>query len=281
MIHRVRITDTTSRIVAVKLVREMTGLGLKESLDLVDEKGWFSVQHDDATLGRFIDEGSRSDVTFECDPPLAASAAGSMGEFAIRYRSGPNKILAIKLVRELDPRFGLLEAKNLVEGEGLVRVGVSRAEAERIVGLFRELESVVEVFTVADAATSVSTGDPSGEFAIRYRSGPNKIGAIKLARDLDPSLGLLEAKNLIEGEGQVRVGVSAAEAERIVRLFREIGSTVDIEGTGPSGSTASGSTTSGSTARSSTSATSKPAHAATPARPATPIYGRPADDDDF
>jgi ribosomal protein L7/L12 len=163
MAHRLRVTDTTAKIMAIKLVRELTGFGLRESLDLVEAKAWFSVERDDATLARTVDEGSRSGVTFEIDPPLdaalttsAGGVAGLHGEFAIRYRSGPNKIAAIKLVRELDPRFGLYDAKTLVESEGLVRVGITAAEAERIVRLFREIESVVDIELANATSTSVS-----------------------------------------------------------------------------------------------------------------------------
>lgn len=162
MVHRVRVADTTAKIQAIKLVREITGFGLKDSLDLVEAKAFFEVDRDEATLLRIADEGTRAGVQFEFIPPLSASssvagesAGGSeqAGDFAVRYRSGPNKIHAIKLVRELHPELGLANAKDVVEQQGLIRVGLAAREAERIVGLFSEISSVVEVERISGGST--------------------------------------------------------------------------------------------------------------------------------
>jgi ribosomal protein L7/L12 len=155
MLRRVRVIDHTNKIIAVKLVREMTSLGLREALGHVEAKSWFSADFADETLNRLVDEARRTGVTIEFDPPMDVAsrsanelpiAIGIAGDYAIRYRSGPNKINAIKLTREINPNLGLKDTKDLVEGEGVIRVGVSYSEAQRIVGLFREIGSVVEVF---------------------------------------------------------------------------------------------------------------------------------------
>jgi ribosomal protein L7/L12 len=196
MARRVRVIDTTARILAVKLVRELTGLGLKESLDHVDGKTWFSVDRDDAALGAIIGDARRNGVTFEFDPPLDQTssvyalpfAIGVAGEFAIRYRSGPNKIHAIKLVRELSSEFGLKEAKDLVEGEGLVRVGISSSEADRIVGLFREIGSIVEVERVgAEAHSSLPPPSVPPPSAAPPSSTPPSGATAKLAKPARPA----------------------------------------------------------------------------------------------
>jgi ribosomal protein L7/L12 len=169
MVHRVRVVDTTMKILAVKLVREMTGLGLKDSLDRVETKAFFDVSLDDATLLSFVEDGRRGGVQFEFVPPLDASAVTSgwssmgdpTGEFAIRYRSGPNKIGAIKLARELAPELGLSHAKDIVEQQGLVIAGIVAREAERIVGLFDAIGSVVEVERSSGVGSTPSVSAPS------------------------------------------------------------------------------------------------------------------------
>ncbi len=159
MHYRIRVADTADKITAIKLVRELTGLGLKASLDLVEARAFFEADREDATLRRIVEDGARAGVRFEFDPPLdlAVTAGGDVsgrptgptGEFAIRYRSGVNKIAAIKLVRELNPELGLANARDVVEGQGLVCTGVGAAEVERILGLFAELGASVEVERVA------------------------------------------------------------------------------------------------------------------------------------
>lgn len=153
MSHQVRVVAQENKILAVKLVREMSGMGLRDSLDHVESGAYFETRCEDMSLRRMIEEGGRSGVAFEFVPPLAGVAnleggavvVGPRGEWAVRYRSGANKIPAIKLARELQPEFGLAEAKHVVEQQGLVMSGIGRDEAEQIVARFAELGSVVEL----------------------------------------------------------------------------------------------------------------------------------------
>ncbi|MDO9404166.1 MAG: ribosomal protein L7/L12 [Polaromonas sp.] len=92
-------------IVAIKLVREHTGLGLKESKDLVDR----------------YQRGDRSfdTVTFAATPDRFTGTrtvpAGSLPPDAIEAMRRGNKLEAIKLARDAHPGLGLAEAKDLVE----------------------------------------------------------------------------------------------------------------------------------------------------------------------
>ncbi|MFV8754724.1 ribosomal protein L7/L12 [Nannocystaceae bacterium ST9] len=152
MLRRVRVADASSRIHAIKQVREITGLGLKESLDLVDAKAWFEVDRDDALLSRVVDEGRAVGVRFEFNPPLAVPApvaasirvAPSSAGWAVRFRQGSNKIEAIKLVRELTG-VGLAEAKDFVERQQQFCVVHSPAEVQRVLQAFAAIGASVEV----------------------------------------------------------------------------------------------------------------------------------------
>ncbi len=166
MLRRVRVVSFESKIMAVKLVRELSGFGLKESLDHVEASAAFEVSLDDYRLRQFADQARREGVVFEFDPPIGGFTSSAFvepegGEWVVRYSSGPNKIAAIKLARELT-YLGLAEAKNIVEQCGVIRSNLSRAQADAIVAQFREIGSSVEVF----AGTSlpkpqVSTPSPS------------------------------------------------------------------------------------------------------------------------
>ena len=155
MLRRVRVASTNQKISAIKLLRELSGLGLKDSKDLVEAAAFVEIDRDDATLARIAEEGRRCEVAFEFDPPLRGGASASSasfsssspsasGEFSLRYHSGPNKIPAIKLVRELSG-LGLKEAKDVVELAGVIRQGLSSSEAESIIARFTEIGSRVEL----------------------------------------------------------------------------------------------------------------------------------------
>lgn len=169
MVHHVQVARADQKILAVKLVRELSGHGLQKSLELVETKAFFEVDRDEQTLLRLAEEGRRGGVQFEFVPPLDPSKSSSdapeqTGDFAVRYRSGPNRIHAIKLVREIEAMHGLADARDIVDTHGLICVGVTAQRAERIVALFDEIGSSVEVeadprgFTMSEPAPQVGAG---------------------------------------------------------------------------------------------------------------------------
>ena len=151
--HHVR-SFGNNKIMAIKLVRELTHCGLKEAKDLVESYGSFVVVADAPTQARIAEEARQCQVEF--DPPLdgstftSASSSGPTGftsgggGYSLRYVSGPQKIAAIKLVRELTG-LGLREAHDLVEGGGVVRSDLTQAAAEDYARRFAEIDSRVEV----------------------------------------------------------------------------------------------------------------------------------------
>jgi ribosomal protein L7/L12 len=132
--HHVR-SFGNNKIMAIKLVRELTGAGLKEAKDIVEQREGFFVIADAATQARIAREAQQYGVEF--DPLLDgtsyasnyASEPPSGGDYALHLISGTQLIPAIKLVRELNG-LGLKEAKELVERGGMVRTNLSHAEAQ-------------------------------------------------------------------------------------------------------------------------------------------------------
>jgi ribosomal protein L7/L12 len=148
MTRTLRVTYTPhKKIYAIKFVRELSGLGLKEAKDVVEGDATFTLSStfDESRLTSFVQEAAREEVhilfvhpstsTSPSQREAVAAPPSSGGTWALRYHSGPNKIEAIKLARELTG-LGLKEAKDLVEQQGLVRDGLSREQAQAMLERF-------------------------------------------------------------------------------------------------------------------------------------------------
>ncbi|PWM72215.1 MAG: 50S ribosomal protein L7/L12 [Bacillota bacterium] len=71
--------------------------------------------------------------------PAAAEAAEEKTEFKVSLKdAGGNKIAAIKAVREFTG-LGLVEAKALVEKNGVIKESATKEEADKIVAAFKEI----------------------------------------------------------------------------------------------------------------------------------------------
>ena len=94
------------------------------------------------------------------------------------------------------------------------------------------------------AAAAVAVAGPAGggdaggaaaeekdEFDVILTSaGDKKINVIKLVREVIPSLGLKEAKELVEGAPKpVKEGAPKAEAEEIKKKFEDAGASVELK----------------------------------------------------
>jgi large subunit ribosomal protein L7/L12 len=68
------------------------------------------------------------------------------------------------------------------------------------------------------------------EFTVILKAGgPNKIGAIKVVREIT-GLGLKDAKDLVDGAPkEVKAGVNKAESEDIAKKLRDAGAEVEIK----------------------------------------------------
>ena len=118
--------------------------------------------------------------------------------------------------------------------------GMSLLEASELV---KELEEVFGVSAAAAAApvmvaaAGAGAGDGAGAAeekdsydVILTAAGGNKIGVIKVVREIVAGLGLKEAKELVDGAPKpLKEGVSKAEAGDIKAKLTEAGATIEVK----------------------------------------------------
>ena len=114
--------------------------------------------------------------------------------------------------------------------------GISVLELSQLV---KELEKELGVSAAAAVAVAAPAGGAGGgaaapveeqtEFtAILTEIGTNKINVIKVVREVT-SLGLKEAKDLVDNGGNVKEGVSKADAEEMKKKLEDQGATVELK----------------------------------------------------
>ncbi|MBL4879267.1 50S ribosomal protein L7/L12 [Hyphomonas sp.] len=105
--------------------------------------------------------------------------------------------------------------------------------------LAKLLEDKWGVSAAAPVAVAAAAGDAGGAAAAEEKTefdvvltgaGDKKINVIKLVREVQPALGLKEAKELVESAPKaVKEGASKAEAEELKKKFEEAGATVELK----------------------------------------------------
>jgi len=90
--------------------------------------------------------------------------------------------------------------------------------------------SAAMTMAVAGVAAAAAPAEEKTEFAVVLTEvGDKKINVIKAVREVT-SLGLKEAKDLVEGAPQtVKEGVSKEEAETIKKVFEDAGAKVTVK----------------------------------------------------
>ncbi len=82
----------------------------------------------------------------------------------------------------------------------------------------------------AAGAAPAAAAEEQTEFTVVLKeAGANKINVIKLVREVNSTLGLKEAKDLVESLGMLKEGVSKDEAASIKKKFEEAGAKVEIK----------------------------------------------------
>jgi len=119
--------------------------------------------------------------------------------------------------------------------------GMTLLEASELV---KELEEVFGVSAAAAAApmmmaAGAGAGGDGGAAAaeekdtfdvILQAAGGNKIGVIKVVREIVAGLGLKEAKDLVDGAPKpLKEGVSKTEADEIKQKLTDAGATVEVK----------------------------------------------------
>lgn len=80
------------------------------------------------------------------------------------------------------------------------------------------------------AAPAAAAAEEQTEFTVVLKeAGSNKINVIKAVREVNSSLGLKEAKDLVENLGTVKEGISKDEAASIKKKFEDAGAKVEVK----------------------------------------------------
>ena len=82
----------------------------------------------------------------------------------------------------------------------------------------------------AGAAPAAAAAEEQTEFTVVLKeAGSHKINVIKVVREVNSSLGLKEAKDLVENLGMVKEGISKDEAASIKKKFEDAGAKVEVK----------------------------------------------------
>jgi len=82
----------------------------------------------------------------------------------------------------------------------------------------------------AGAAPAAAAAEEQTEFSVVLKeAGSHKINVIKVVREVNSSLGLKEAKDLVENLGMVKEGISKDEAASIKKKFEDAGAKVEVK----------------------------------------------------
>ena len=98
-----------------------------------------------------------------------------------------------------------------------------------------EEEFGVSAAPVAVAGAAVAGAAPAAEEKTEFdvilkAAGDKKLGVIKAIREIDASLGLKEAKDLVESAPKtVKSGVSKEEADKIAEALKAAGAEVEVK----------------------------------------------------
>jgi large subunit ribosomal protein L7/L12 len=114
--------------------------------------------------------------------------------------------------------------------------GLTVLEAAELAKLLEEKWGVSAAAPVAVAAApGAGAAAPAAEAQTEFNvilkdAGDKKINVIKVVREIVPSLGLKEAKDLVEAAPKaVKEGVTKEEAETIKKKLEETGAKVEIK----------------------------------------------------
>ena len=111
--------------------------------------------------------------------------------------------------------------------------GMTVVELNSLVKAIEEEFGVSAVAVAAAPAGGAAAAAPAEEEKTEFNVvlkgfGANKIAVIKAVRELT-GLGLVEAKNLVEGLGAVKEGVPKDEAQKMVDKLKEAGADAVLE----------------------------------------------------
>ena len=112
--------------------------------------------------------------------------------------------------------------------------GMSVLELNNLVKALEEKFGVSAAMMAAPAAAAPAAAaavvEEQTEFTVTLKeAGSAKINVIKAVREVNSSLGLKEAKDLVENLGILKESVSKDEAAAIKKKFEDIGAKVEVK----------------------------------------------------
>ncbi len=132
----------------------------------------------------------------------------------------------VKLSEKAEKVMKLVEEMNVLELNDLVKAleekfGVSAA-APMMVGAMAP---------AAGAAADAAPAEEKTEFDVVLKdAGANKIGVIKAVREINPALGLVEAKNLVESAPKaILEGAKKEAADAAKKKLEEAGAKIEMK----------------------------------------------------
>jgi large subunit ribosomal protein L7/L12 len=224
-----------NKISVIKIIRERTGLGLKDSKDLAESvdvtiKKAIPEEEAVALMRELAGAGASVEVRSVGGALTAMSGSIEVTYDVVMLDCGAGKIAVIKLIRELT-NLGLKEAKDIAETSGAtVKAGLPDDEARAIERRFVEAGAKVELVAREQAAELGSGSErATGLVDVVLQScGPNKISVIKEVRAAT-NLGLKEAKDLVESApSTIRSGIEAGEARALMQRLVDAGASVRL-----------------------------------------------------
>lgn len=131
------------------------------------------------------------------------------------------------------------EAKQVSGNLQIIIESIGKLSVLELADLVKALEdkfgvSAAPMAVAAPAAAAATPGEPKEEQTsfnvILTSAGANKIGAIKAVREIVPTLGLKEAKDLVEAAPKpVLEGVNKQTAEEAKNKLTAAGATVELQ----------------------------------------------------
>lgn len=197
-------------IAAIKAIRDVYGLGLKEAKDLWDSRGAAGLQGTrvecEALAAQLREDGVECDVMFAgaAIPPQPPPPVADSGDWEVRVRDGSS--VAITVIKNIRATFdiGLKEAKDLWDARGPGdAIRGTQAQVEALAASLQKDRVAHEVRSPGGAAAS-PTMPAEGKWAVVITDGPEKaILAIKAIRSAF-GLGLKEAKDVWDAHAPIQ-----------------------------------------------------------------------------
>jgi large subunit ribosomal protein L7/L12 len=116
---------------------------------------------------------------------------------------------------------------------------ISKVESLTVVELAELVKKMEEKFGISAAAAAPAGGAGAGAAAAEEKTsfnvvlksgGASKLNVIKVVREVNPTLGLKEAKDLVDGAPKtVKEGAKKEEAEEMKKKLEAAGATVEIQ----------------------------------------------------